>query len=178
MIEKINRVLSFLVTLIAGTAFTFMTAVAFIDAVGRQMRRPLLGSHEYVELALMIFFFTALAFVVRDDGHIRVGLLTDLYKPRLAKIERTFTAIVETLALCGLSWMIFDQASRLDRFGTVSTFFRIPMAPWIYAASALSLIAIWFAIQNLINIIRDLRKRPDPGADDSPRPHAIPDEEN
>lgn len=167
MITTINRWLSFIALVISGAALAFMASVAFVDAIGRQLHMPLLGSYEYVRLASMTFFFASIAIVVRDDAQIRVGLFVDLYKPRLATIERYFTGIVETLALLVFSWMIFDQASRLDRFGTVSTFFRIPMAPWVYAAAIMSLISIWFAVQNLFK----LRKGPEP------RPHALPDEE-
>jgi TRAP-type C4-dicarboxylate transport system permease small subunit len=167
MIASINRWLIFIVRVISGCAFLFMVGVSFVDAIGRQLHMPLLGSYEYVRLALITFFFASLALVVRDDGHIRVGLFADLYKPRLAKIERYFTGIVEAAALVLLSWMIFDQASRLERFGTVSTFFRIPMSPWVYAAGVMSLIAIWFAIINLGKL------RPE----QKPRAHALPEEE-
>lgn len=168
MIQSINRWLLVFVRMVSGAAFVFMAGIAFANAIGRQFNRPLLGAYEYVELALLIFFFASIALVVRDDAQIRVGLLADLYKSRLAKIERWFTGIVEVLALCGLTYLIFDQASRLERFGTVSTYFRIPMAPWLYAAGALGVLAIWIAIQNL----GKLREGP------QPRPHALPDEES
>ncbi|MCD7058629.1 TRAP transporter small permease subunit [Pelagibacterium xiamenense] len=145
-----------------------MTSIAFVDAIGRQFRRPVLGASEYVELALLTFFFASLALVVRDDSQIRVGLFADLYKPRLAAIERVFTGVVETLVLIGIAYMIFDQAGRLSRFGTVTYFLKIPVAPWVFGAAVMCVIAVWFGILNLTKL------KPQP----TPRPHALPEGEN
>jgi|TARA_A100001391_G_scaffold202437_2_gene192001 TRAP-type C4-dicarboxylate transport system permease small subunit len=167
MIESINRWLMVIVRVVSGAAFVFMMGVAFIDSIGSQFNRPLLGVYELVEIALMLLFFSSMALVVREDSQIRVGLLADLYKPRLARIEKYFTGILEVIALCVLCWMVFDQASRLQRFGTVSTYFRHPMAPWVFAAAIMTVIAVWFGIQQVWQV----RKGP------TPRPHALPDEE-
>lgn len=152
MVQHINRILGQAALIISGLAFFFMTAIAFVDAIGRQLRHPILGGPEYVSLALITFFFASLALVVRDDSQIRVGLLVDFYKPRLAAIERYVTAVFETIILIGLAYMIFDQAMRLARFGTVTHFWKMPVAPWLYAAAFMCLIAIWFGVQNLLNI--------------------------
>lgn len=154
MVDRINRFLGLLSLVISGGAFFFMTTLAFVDAIGRQLRHPVLGASEYVSLALITFFFGSLALVVRDDSQIRVGLLVETYKPRLAAIERYVTGILETLVLIGLTYMIFDQASRLSRFGTVTHFWKIPVAPWIFAAALMCLIAVWFGAQNLISVLR------------------------
>jgi len=154
MVDRINRFLSLVSLVISGGAFFFMTAIAFVDAIGRQFRHPVLGASEYVSLALVTFFFASLALVVRDDSQIRVGLLVEMYSPRLAAIERYVTAIFETLVLVGLAYMIFDQASRLGRFGTLTYFLKIPVAPWIFAAAIMCLIAVWFGVQNLISLVR------------------------
>lgn len=167
MIHRINRFLGLVSLTISGAAFFFMAAIAFVDAIGRQFRHPLLGSTEYVSMALVTFFFASLALVVRDDSQIRVGLLVDFYKPRLAAFERYFTGIFELLALTGLAYMIFDQASRLGRFGTVTPFLKIPVAPWIYASAIMCLIALWFGIQNVIK----LTQQPTPSS------HSVPEEE-
>ena len=167
MLHQIDRAIGVLCQVVSGLAFCFMALIAFVDSIGRMLDRPLLGASEYVQFALLLFFFSSLAFVVRDDSQIRIGLFSDLYKPKLQRLEGLFTNLGELLALGLLSYMMWDQASRLDRFGTLSSFFKVPMAPWVYLATALSLAAIWFAVRKL------LRRREDP----VPRPHAIPEED-
>lgn len=167
MLARIDRAIGVLCQVVSGAAFCFMALIAFVDSIGRMFDRPLLGAAEYVEFALILFFFSSLAFVVRDDAQIRIGLFSDLYKPKLQRLETVFTNIGELLALGLLGYMLYDQASRLERFNTLSSFFKIPFAPWVFAATALSLAAIWFAARKL------LRRRDDP----VPRPHAIPEEE-
>ncbi|RWR11006.1 TRAP transporter small permease [Paenirhodobacter populi] len=168
MIAKINLWIIRICTTIAGIALVFMGAIAFVDSIGRPLGHPLPGASEYVSFALMIFFFAALPVVVRDDAHIRVGLFSDLYRPRLMRIERYFTALLETAAFAAFAWMMFDQAARLERFGTLSVFFEIPMAPWVMAAGVFTVVATWFALIRL----RHLDTEP------HPHPHALPDEED
>lgn len=167
MIKTIDVWLGRFCLFVSGGAITAMALVAFADSIGRKLDHPLYGASEYVIFALLIFFFSSLPLVVRDNSHIRVGLFADLYKRRLSRIEAFFTGIMEVAALCAFTWMIFDQADRLERFGTLSVFFELPMAPLVFAAGLFCLIAVWFAAHN-VWLIRN---------DQSPRPHAIPDDE-
>ena len=167
MLKRIDRAISVICQAVSGIAFCFMALIAFVDSIGRMFDHPLLGAAEYVEFALLLFFFSSLAFVVRDDSQIRIGLFSDLYKPKLQRLEGLFTNLGELLALCLLAYMMWDQANRLLRFNTLSSFFKIPFAPWVFAATVLSLAAIWFAVRKLV------KRRNDP----VPRPHAIPEED-
>ncbi|MDS9469889.1 TRAP transporter small permease [Paracoccus sp. MBLB3053] len=170
MFHNFNRWLGGICAAISGLALILMALVAFIDSIGRQIGKPLPGAGEYVTFALMIFFFAAMPLVIRDDAHIRVGLFSDLYKPRLTRIERRFTGFFEIVAMAAFGWMMFDQANRLDRFGTLSVYFEVPMAPWIYAAAGFCVVATWFAILGLRHVLTDRGPLP--------HPHALPDEEN
>lgn len=167
MLDTVNRWLLTLCQIVSGLAFCFMALVAFADSFSRKTSHPLLGGSEYVEFALIIFFFASLGMAVKDDQQIRVGLFSDLYKPRLKKMERIFTGLCEIIALCVLCYLMFDQASRLARFGTVSTYLGVPWAPFVYIAATISLIAIWMAVMNFFK----------PHSEPAPRPHAIPDED-
>lgn len=167
MLERVTQIITMICRVISGVSFCFMAIIAFADSIGRMIDQPLLGAHEYVQFSLMMFFFSSLAFVVRDDSHIRIGLFADLYKPKLSRWEKLFTNVAELLALGLVSYMMFDQASRLDRFGTLSGYFKMPVAPWVFAAAVLSLTAVWFAAKNLWRQQKTVL----------PRKHAIPEEE-
>lgn len=167
MLAHIDRTVGLICQVVSGVAICFMTLIAFVDSIGRMLNQPFLGASEYVQFALLLFFFSSLALVVRDDSHIRIGLFSDLYKPKLTRWESLFTNIGELLALLLLSHMMYDQASRLERFRTLTSYFKVPVAPFLFIATALSLAAIWFAVRTL------LRHRNDP----TPRKHAIPEEE-
>ena len=154
MLAKINKILEYICVFVAGCAIIFMGAIAFVDSIGRPLAMPLPGASEMVSFALMLFFFSALPIVILYNAHIRVGLLTDLYGPRGTRIEAYITGIAELLAMLLLSWMVYDQGSRLTRFGTLSTYFEVPMAPWTYIAFAFTAIGAWFA---LVTIGRNTR---------------------
>jgi TRAP-type C4-dicarboxylate transport system permease small subunit len=166
MLDRIDRALGVICQTISGIAFCFMALVAFADSIGRMLNHPLLGANEYVMFALILFFFATLPLIVRDDEQIRIGLLAELYKPKLSRLESLFTKLGEIAALLLITAMMFDQANRLDRFDTESSFYKVPMAPWVYVAAVLSVVAVWFGLRNLW--------RSDKTA--VPRPHAIPEE--
>lgn len=149
MIDKINLWLGRLCAVVAGVALVLMTLVAFVDSIGRKLSHPLHGAEEYVTFTLPIFFFAAIPLVVQANGHIRVGLLTELYNARARHIEKYVTAVLELAALGGFAWMMFDQADRLARFGTLSVHFLMPIAPWVYAAAVLTLIAVIFMLSSV-----------------------------
>lgn len=184
MIKHIDLWLGRFCLAVSGCAIVAMALVAFADSIGRKLSHPLYGASEYVTFALLIFFFSAVPLVVRDNSHIRVGLFADLYKARLSRIEAFFTGILEVAALGAFSWMIFDQADRLDRFGTLSPFFELPMAPLVFAAALFCLIAIWFAAHNVWIVHQDHQAAGMEIPDDiahremHPRAHAIPDDED
>jgi len=157
---RLNRRLEHLCMAVSGLAAAGMTLVAFVDCIGRKLDHPLPGASEMVTFALMLFFFSAIPLVVKSDSHIRVGLLSDFYGPRLSRAEKAVTSVLEAAAMIVFAWMIFDQAGRLERFGTATVFFEAPVAPWVYVAAGFSALAVWFALQPLFGIA------PDPAAGD------------
>lgn len=183
MIKLIDLWLGRFCLAVSGCAILAMTLVAFGDSIGRKLDHPLYGASEYVIFALVIFFFSSIPLVVRDNSHIRVGLFADLYKPRLSRIEGYFTGLGEIAALVIFTWMIFDQADRLERFGTLSVFFELPLAPLVYIAALFGLISIWFAGHNLWIAYRDKTNAAMTVPDDidnhemKPRAHALPDDD-
>lgn len=149
MIKFIDRWLGRFCLAVSGCAILMMALVAFVDSIGRKLNHPLGGGSEYVTFSLVIFFFASIPLVVRDDSHIRVGLLVDIYPSWLGRVEALFTGILEVVALGVFSWMIFDQADRLARFGTLSVFFELPMAPFVFTAALFCVIAMLFAAHNI-----------------------------
>ncbi len=152
MLRKLNRRLEQACMAVSGAAIVFMGLVAFADSIGRKLGHPLGGASEMVSFALMLFFFSAIPLVVKTDSHIRVGLLSDFYGPRLKRGERALSALLEAAAMAVFAWMILDQAGRLARFGTETVYFEAPVAPWVYVAALFSGLAAWFAVQPLFGI--------------------------
>lgn len=146
MLTRVNRALERLCMAVSGLSVVFMGLVAFADSIGRKLGHPVGGASELVSFALMLFFFSAIPLVVKSDGQIRVGLLSDFYGPRLGRLERLVSTVLEAAAMIVLAWMIFDQAGRLGRFGTETVYFEAPVAPWVLTAAVFSGIAAWFAI--------------------------------
>jgi TRAP-type C4-dicarboxylate transport system permease small subunit len=155
MLLQFNALLYRAVHVISGSAIVMMVLIGFADAVGRMFNHPILGTDEYVEILMLIFFFAGTAVVVRDQAYIRVGFLCETFSRPLQRLEVRATAILETLALCFFCWMILDQADRLARFETQTVYLHIPLAPFAYVAAAMGIVSVWFALQNTLRSLRD-----------------------
>lgn len=149
MIRTVNRFFELLSRVVSGASIMLMMAVAFVDSIGRPLSLPLPGGNEYVSFLLLVFFFSSLPLAVIGNSHIRVGFLADFYSGGMNRAERRVTAVLEVMALAVLAWMIFDQALRLQRFGTQSVYFEWPIAPFVFVACVFTCIALWFAFQSL-----------------------------
>ena len=129
-------------------------SIAFVDSIGRFLDRPLAGAGEIVSFTLSVFFFSSFALVVQGDTHIRVGLAVDFYGNRARFAERIFTSLFEVLAALGLVWLLVDQGRRYLRFGSLSSRYETPMAPWPMIGAGFVAVALLFIIAQCVNILR------------------------
>ena len=144
---KFGNAIDKICAVISGTCLTGLIAVNFADSIGRQIGNPVIGAQEIGSFLLCIFFFSSLPILVRENGHIRVGLVTELYGQFLKRVERIWSFLFELGATGLLLYLLYDFAGRQARIGQVSAHFQFKVAPFIYIAAALTLLAVIFVIE-------------------------------
>ncbi|MFV0243962.1 MAG: TRAP transporter small permease [Qingshengfaniella sp.] len=162
--KRIARLLDIIAATISGLAMIGMIAVGFTDSIGRQIGSPLLGAQEFIQLLLLVFFYASLIILVRENAHIRVGLVVETYGKVLAKVQFVFSAAVEIACTIGLAWLTWDFAERTMRIGKLSTHHRIPLAPWMFFAAGLAVIGAVLIIDRYLEHLPDRRSRADKSA--------------
>jgi TRAP-type C4-dicarboxylate transport system permease small subunit len=129
-------------TILGGVAafllFVLML-VTIVDVVGRGVfNAPLPGGFEITELLMATLVFSALPAVTLRENHIVIDLL-DFLTPKWLVIPRQVVINIFCAAVLGLwAWRSWAWGERMERYGDVTEFLKIPLAPVAYFIAILS----------------------------------------
>jgi TRAP-type transport system small permease protein len=136
-----ERASGWLETLGAIALFAMMT-VTFVDIVGRfVLHRPLAGSTDLVQVLLLLTAGCTLPAVTCRGEHLSIGLFDKARPTALECARRAMVALVLALTFAALSVLLWRYAGETGRNGDVIGYLRLPVAPFVYALSALCLAA-------------------------------------
>jgi TRAP-type C4-dicarboxylate transport system permease small subunit len=97
---------------IGGAAMLAATAIDTLAVIGRNMGRPLIGSIELVQAAILVSGTVALALATMADLHARVRLVTDRVGERagavLERLSRLAAAMFFAALAYGSVWLACD----------------------------------------------------------------------
>ena len=160
-----ERASGWLETLGAIALFAMM-AVTFVDIAGRfLLNRPLAGSTDLVQVLLLLTAGCTLPAVTCRGEHLSIGLFDGARPTPLERARRAMVAVVLAVTFAALAVLLWRYAGETARNGDVIGYLRLPVAPFVYALSALCLVC---ALVGAALVRRALRCRPD----DVPSPAA------
>jgi TRAP-type C4-dicarboxylate transport system permease small subunit len=137
-IARLDRGLEPLLGAAAGVLLFCMMSVTFVDVVLRYIfNAPLRGSFEVTELMLVVLIFAALPLVSRREEHVVMDFLDRYIGPRLYRVLRALEHVVSAAVMSGLSWLLWQRASKLAAYGDTTSVLRIQLAPFAYAIALL-----------------------------------------
>jgi len=141
--------------IICAAALFALMMVTVIDVTGRNLfNRPLRGGYELSGLLLMSMFFLALPFATAADRHIAVNLVDRVLGPRGLHLLRQFYRLAGAVLLGFLCAYAVRKGHSSARYGDVTMFLRLPLAPFIYfAAGSLGLSGLVLAGQFLRGLL-------------------------
>lgn len=137
-----------LLVLIGGAALLVAVATDFSAVIGRHIGRPLLGSIEIVQAAVLVASSAAMLVATLGRRHAVVHLVVDrlpaLWRGVLHRLAALLGAVLFAGLLAGAAWIAADMSGGHEE----SELLRIPYAPlrWIEIA-ALAAIALTFLVQ-------------------------------
>jgi TRAP-type C4-dicarboxylate transport system permease small subunit len=141
------------VPLLIGLPLFIMTAVVFMNAVGRKLLAPFPGTVELVEALLVVSVYFGVALVAQERGHVNVTFATD----GLGHRKRYFIeGVGHVLGACAFgylavaAWAAAADSVRIWEFRLAV--YRFPLWPFkCLFAFGLSLLAF----QLVVNAIKD-----------------------
>lgn len=132
---------------LGAAALLFAVAVDAIAVIGRHIGKPLLGSIELMQAAILIAASAAIVSATMVDKHAVVHLLIDRLSPRarriMGRVHAALCALFFAALAAGSIWIALDLRGGNEE----SELLRVPYAPLraisIIAVSAVALIYVW-----------------------------------
>ena len=147
---------------IGAVALFAMMAITFVDIAGRfVLNRPLPGSTDLVQVLLLLTAGCTLPAVTWRGEHLSIGLFDGARPTPLERARRAIVGFVVALTFATLALLLWRYAGETATNGDVIGYLRLPVAPFVYALSALCLAAAWVA---LALVRRALRQRQETAA--------------
>lgn len=138
MVRLLDHTLGYL---LAALVFAMML-LTFVDVVGRQgFNAPVPAGFEITEILMGYTVYLGLPLVCARREHITIGLLDHLFKGTVRRVQ----GVVLNLLLVALTlvWAreLWIHAGKLAGQHEILMFLKIPIAPFVYAMCALTLLA-------------------------------------
>ena len=144
-LERMDRLLYNAVCVLAGVAVFSMVILTFVDVMGRHFFTAVPGASEIISIQLGFVFFAGMSIVVRENGHIVVGILVGKYSPRFQVIEQFITRVVSVLVMALITWLISSQAGKLKDSQTLTAYLSLELATIAYLLATVALMATLFS---------------------------------
>lgn len=152
-LARVNSVLH----VAAGLTMVALLGWTVTDIVGRAFfGRPLRGTVELTELAVVMLVYLGLARVESQDAHISVDLLYVRLGRRAQLALRVLAGVLSLLIVAAMTWRLYVYAGQLEAGGYTTGILRVPLYPVALlgvagaAAFGLSILA------NLVLVVRAL----------------------
>jgi TRAP-type C4-dicarboxylate transport system permease small subunit len=99
-----ERVLITLACVAAGIVIYIVLTIDYEVVMRYFFRRPTTWVIDFTEYALLYIVFLASAWVLRDEGHVRIDLLLVVLSPKAQRLLNTITSVIAATACCLLFW--------------------------------------------------------------------------
>ena len=118
---------------ISATVLFLMMLLTAVDVAGRYLvNRPVVGGFELTEMMLAALIYCGLPLVSKRREHIVIDTFDTFMSKRVKRGFDILADIVCTVALAGLSWLLFQRALRVAEYGDTTTVLTLPLAPVAY----------------------------------------------
>jgi TRAP-type C4-dicarboxylate transport system permease small subunit len=133
MRARFGRALETLLGAISATVLFVMMLLTAVDVVGRYLvNMPIVGGFELTEMMLAALIYCGLPLVSKRREHIVIDTFDTFMSKRVKRGFDILADIVCTVALAGLSWLLFQRALRVAEYGDTTSVLTLPLAPVAY----------------------------------------------
>ena len=117
----------------SASVLFLMMLITAVDVVGRYVfNKPLNGGFEVTEMMLAALIYCGLPLVSKRREHIVIDTFDTFMSKRVKRSFDILADAVCTIALAGLSWLLFRRAVRVAEYGDTTSVLTLPLAPVAY----------------------------------------------
>ena len=119
-----------------------MMTLTFVDVIARYVvNRPVRGSLELTELALLVLIFAGLPLVTHADEHVTMDLIDRLLSARARRLLARLVELACAAMMFLLTWLMWIKAARVSAYGDTTDVLRIVVGPFVYFMVAMILLS-------------------------------------
>lgn len=164
-VDGAMRALTITLNIVVAVAMFGLMAVTFADVVGRYFfSSPLNGSVDIIQMMMGILIFSALPLVSVRQEHITVDLLDRMFSVRARRLRQIVVTGITAAVLAFIGLRMFDSAQYMRANRQLGFILDVPLAPVVYAMSALSFLAFVLMVRLFV---ANLRRPSRPGVDEA-----------
>jgi TRAP-type C4-dicarboxylate transport system permease small subunit len=157
--DKMLRVITEKMAWVSMVAIVGCTALVVTDVIRYQaVNKPLPGAHEIVELIAAVILSMGIGYLTFVRGHVSVGLLVDLFKPRVQAVFDLFNSVVSLIFTLWLTDGVFEMAVRNYNYGWVTGVLEIPRHPFMFLIAVSLALTCVVLVRDLIQSVMVIRK--------------------
>jgi TRAP-type C4-dicarboxylate transport system permease small subunit len=157
--EKFLRIITEKMAWVAMFAIVVCMALVVTDVIRYQaVGKPVPGTHEVVELIASVILSMGIGYLTFVRGHVSVGLVVDLFRPR---VQAVFDLVTGVIALGFTIWLTFgvvEMAIRNFNYGWVTGVLEIPRHPFMFLIALSLALACVVLVRDLIRAVTVIRK--------------------
>jgi len=155
-IEKYIRYVEKIFIGIGGVLFMLMMFLGASDVIGRYFfNKPIQGTLEASEIMMGGIILLGWAYTMQVNGHVKVDLIVNHYKPRAQIITNLGTLILGLILFILIFWQSLILAIRYVNEHRVFQVLPGPAGPYHYFVP---IGALFLCLELIIQIIQDIRK--------------------
>jgi len=152
LVQRISRSLD----IMAGFCIVATMVIVVLNVVLRVfLRKPLLGTMDYVTLLMALTIGLGLAYCGFNNGHIAVDLIIEKFPKKTQAFIDAITNLISLIFWGIVAWYMAEYARTMALSNLVAPTIQIPLSPVIYVIS-FGLLILCFVI--LLKIIASVRK--------------------
>ena len=155
IVERVSTVLK----TIGAACLVGMTFLTCADVVGRAFRHPIFGSVEIVGFMATLAVAMALPYTDKMKGHVGVEIVVRLFPAKTQAVIDLCTRVLSLGLFCLATWRMTLYAKTMQASGEVSISLELPEYAVIYVTAFCFLVFTLVIVQDIINIIREIRSK-------------------
>lgn len=153
--KAVTRICRFFDVIAGWGAFALMVLVVGNVILREVIKKPILGTYEYVGFLAALVIGLALAYCAIQDGHIAVTFLMERFPLKIQAIAEVIIGLISLGFLVLAAWHTGLYAHSMVLSGEVSPTTEVIFYPYIYLV-AFSLLVL--AVVVLLKVIKNIGK--------------------
>lgn len=134
--ERVSLFINRIAHHISAVIMLALMILTVIDVAGRYLfNRPIRGTFELTEFALVLIVFLALGYAQHNDDHVVIDLLYTQFPKSLQQIVYLLSTLISFAVISLMTWRLILYSGRMVAGNYTTAVLRIPLYPLVLAAA-------------------------------------------